>query len=261
MLHEREADAQGLRLVYSLFDFAELELSEDDLPRMLNALQLTGFSGVNVTHPYKQTVMRHLDELSSEAEKIGAVNAVSFRGGRTTGYNTDVSGFAAACRQGLDGVESDEVVQIGAGGAGSATAFALLNLGVKRLSIHDRDEQRATALIDRLVTHFDSGRLALCRNLPESAANADGIVNATPMGMAEYPGMPVPERSLHQKMWVADIVYFPLETALLSAARRTGCRVMDGSGMAVWQAAGAFEIFTGRPADFTRMSKIFLQSS
>jgi quinate/shikimate dehydrogenase (NAD+) len=258
-LHEREADAQGLRLVYSLFDFAELDLSERDLPRMLEALELAGFAGVNVTHPYKQAIIEHLDALSSEAKQVGAVNTVAFRGGRKHGYNTDVSGFEAAFRQSFGSVALNDVVQIGAGGAGSATACALLDLGVRRLTVYDSDLQRADALIGRMATHFDPRRLVLGANLAESLLTSDGVVNATPMGMTEYPGMPVPEDSLREEMWVADIVYFPLETALLAAARHAGCHVMDGGGMAVRQAARAFEIFTGYPADADRMAKTFLE--
>jgi quinate/shikimate dehydrogenase (NAD+) len=257
LLHEREADAQGLRLVYSLFDFADLGLSESDLPRMLAALELAGFAGVNVTYPYKQVVVSELDALSSEAERIGAVNTVQLRGGRRIGYNTDVTGFAAAFRQTLEGVGLDRVVQIGAGGAGSATAYALLDLGVKQLTVHDRDPQRALALIGQLSAHFDARRLMLCTDLSHTLATTDGIVNATPMGMTTHPGMPIPEDVLRSDHWVADIVYFPLETALLGAARRRGCRVMDGGGMAVWQAVGAFEVFTDCPADAERMTETF----
>ena len=257
-MHEREALANGWQLVYTLFDFATLELSERDLPRMLDTLEHDGYAGTNVTHPYKQAIMPHLDGLSGEAENVGAVNTVSFRDGRRIGYNTDVSGFEAAFARTLDRAALDDVVQIGAGGAGSATAYALLELGARRLTLYDIDEQRVRALIERLTVHFDSSAITLCTDLGAALGRADGIVNATPMGMAEYPGMPIPEGSLQSRHWVADVVYFPLETALLAAARRVGCRTMDGSGMAVWQAAGAFEIFTGHPADAARMARTFL---
>jgi len=256
-MHEAEADAQGLRLIYSLFDFATLDCSEHDLPRMLDALQLAGFSGVNVTHPYKQTIIGLLDALSDEAASVGAVNTVSFGNGRRAGHNTDVTGFAAAFRDSLDGVDLSEVVQIGAGGAGSATAFALLSVGAARLTIFDTDIEKAKALCLKLSPRFGTARISAGSDIDRSIRNARGIVNATPMGMAEHPGMPLPESLLRREHWVAEIVYFPLETALLAAAKRAGCRVMDGGGMAVWQAAGAFEIFTGRPAQAARMRTAF----
>lgn len=256
-LHEHEADAQGLRLVYSLFDFAELDLEEADLPRMLLALELAGFAGVNVTHPYKLAVISHLDALSDEAKRIGAVNTVAFRDGRRIGYNTDVTGFAGAFRQSLAGVAIDRVVQVGAGGGGAATAYALLDLGIKEITIHDLDTRRAEALTERLARHFDSSRLVVGTNLSEAVSAADGVVNATPMGMSDHPGMAVPSELLRPNLWVVDIVYFPLETILLAAARQAGGRVMDGSEMAVYQAVGAYEIFTGRPADAERMRRAF----
>jgi shikimate dehydrogenase len=256
-LHESEADAQGLRLVYSLFDFAELGLADQDLPRMLAATELAGFAGVNVTHPFKQAVVPHLDGLSDEAMRIGAVNTVAFRDGRRTGHNTDVTGFASAFEQALPGAALDRVVLVGAGGGGSAVAHALLGLGARELTIYDLDEGRANRLIGQLTRYFDSSTIAASSDLSDSVAAADGVVNATPVGMAEHPGMAVPEDALRSDLWVADIVYFPLETALLAAARRRGCRVMDGSGMAVFQAVGAFEVFTGRPADPARMTRAF----
>ena len=259
-MHEREADAQGLRLVYRLFDFSKLGLPDSDLPRQLDELEEAGFAGVNITHPFKHAIVKHLDDLSSEAERIGAVNTVAFRDGRRIGYNTDVSGFEVAFRKSLGGAALTNVFQVGAGGAGSATAFALLTLGVQRLTIHDHSASRAAALVERARRYFEPGRVVLCTDVRECLATSDGIVNATPMGMAEHPGMPVPEHSLTDHLWVAEVVYFPLETALLAAARAKGCRVMDGSLMAVHQAAGAFEIFTGIPADADRMARSFLES-
>jgi shikimate dehydrogenase len=145
----------------------------------------------------------------------------------------------------------------GAGGGAPATAHALLDLGVQKLDIHDLDPHRSEALIRNLARHFDAARLVVGRDLSEALGPADGLVNATPMGMAAHPGMAVPVELLCPNIWVADIVYFPIETAFLAAARRAGCRVMDGSGMAVYQAVGAFEIFTGRRADAQRMRQAF----
>jgi shikimate dehydrogenase len=257
VMHEREADAQGIRLIYSSFDFAEMGLDESDLPRMLDALELAGFAGVNVTHPYKQAIIEHLDKLSNEARAIGAVNTVAFSEGQRTGYNTDVTGFQAAFDRSLSDASLDAVVQIGAGGGGSATAFALMHLGVSRLVIHDSDRARAQALAGRIAEQFGADRIEQCEDLASALAACNGLVNASPMGMAEYPGMAVPEETLRRGMWVAEIVYFPLETELLRTAKAAGCRVMDGSGMAVSQAVGAFEIFTGSRADTERMLAVF----
>jgi shikimate dehydrogenase len=257
-LHEREADAQGVRLVYALYDFVALGLDKADLPRILDAAEAMGFAGVNVTHPYKQAVIAHLDGLSPAAAKIGAVNTIAFTGGKRVGHNTDVSGFAESFRSGLPEVATGLVVQIGAGGAGSATAHALLETGVGTLALFDEDSAKRSGLADKLRSDFGADRVSEPTDLAEALSKADGIVNATPMGMARYPGSPVPKECIESRHWVADIVYFPLETELLRDARKMGCRTLDGSGMAVYQAAAAFDIFTGLSANRMRMRESFV---
>jgi shikimate dehydrogenase len=190
-LHEREADAQGVRLVYSLFDFAVRGWDEADLPRLLDTTETAGFAGLNITHPYKQAIIAHLDGLSPGAARIGAVNAVAFTGGKRIGHNTDVSGFAESFRNGLPGVATSNVVQMGAGGAGSATAHALLELGVGTLALIDMDSARRTRLAEKLRADFGDSRVVEPADLATVLASADGIVNATPMGMASYPGSPI----------------------------------------------------------------------
>jgi shikimate dehydrogenase len=257
-MHEREADAQGLRLVYSLYDFAERGWNAADLPRFLDAAVTLGLDGVNVTHPYKQAVVPHLDGLSDGARRVGAVNTVKFESdGKRIGHNTDVIGFTQSIENGLPGVAKRSVVQIGAGGAGFATAHALLDLGVGMLHIFDTDPVRRGLLVAKLNADFGSDCAVEGGDLALSIRGADGLVNATPVGMIGYPGMPVPVDVLHPALWVADIVYFPLETRLLAEARACGCRTLDGSGMAVYQAAAAFDIFTGATADRARMLDSF----
>lgn len=257
-LHESEADAQGARLIYRLFDFAADGMDGKDLPRLLDALQLAGFAGVNVTHPYKQAVIAHLDELSPQAAQIGSVNTVVFRDGRRIGYNTDVTGFAENLRSGLPlGAATDRVVQMGAGGAGAATAHALMGLGVAQLTLFDPDDNRATALCDALCAVHGAGRAIVGQDLGTAIGRADGIVNATPMGMAVHPGSAIPRALLDPRRWVTDIVYFPLETQLLREAREAGCTTLDGSGMTIFQAVGAFHHFTGLIADPVRMRANF----
>jgi shikimate dehydrogenase len=260
-LHEREAKAQGIALSYTLFDFAALGKTESDLAAELAAAEAAGFAGVNVTYPYKQAVIALLDELSPEAERIGAVNTVKFAAGKRVGHNTDVVGFAESMRTGLPNASLERVLQIGAGGGGAATAQALLELGVRSLLVCDRDADRAATLARRLQDG-SSARRAVAINDPLSAIDGvDGVVNATPMGMAANPQAPLDTSKLSPRHWVADIVYFPIETELLRAARARGCATLDGSRMAVYQAASAFEIFTGRKADRARMLKSFMEFS
>lgn len=257
-MHEQEADAQGLRLIYNLYDFTDRGWSDGDLAAVLDAAQLIGLTGLNITLPFKQTVMGLLDDLDELAADVGAVNTVSFRDGRRVGSNTDITGFAEGFRTGLFGADLDAVLQVGCGGAGAAIANALLGpLGANKLALFDTDSRRALRLCDQLIRTHGADRVAVCEDVAAGAAISSGIVNATPIGMAKFPGMPLPPQAIEERHWVADIVYFPLETELLAAARRRGCRTLDGSGMAVLQAAAAFEIFTGRKADRDRMANSF----
>ena len=258
-LHEGEARAQGLRMLYMLFDFAQRGWTEADLPRLLAALQTVGAAGCNVTYPYKQAVIGLLNELSPQARDVGAVNTIVLKDGRAVGHNTDVIGFADSLARGLCDRPYSSVVQVGAGGAGAATAHALMMHGVNHLQLFDIDNERASALAERLRAQYPSRRISIGGDLVVALAAADGMVNATPMGMAKMPGLPVPAESLGPHLWLTDIVYVPLETALVAEGRRRGCTVIDGSAMVIGQAAAAFALLTGCTANIIRMRTSFDQ--
>ena len=260
-LHQHEADAQGLRLIYRLYDFAASGLEAADLERMLAAAAAMGFAGLNITYPFKQSVIPLLDEMTDNAARVGAVNTVLFQGSRMIGENTDSLGFAESLRRGLPGARMAKVVQIGAGGAGAATAHALLEAGTQELVLIEVDHERAAALANNLRQHHHDRAIRVGQDVDGEILDADGLVNATPIGMEGHPGAPVSLGALRAGLWVADIVYFPLETALLRAARAIGCRTLDGSGMAVFQAAAAFDVFTGVVADRDRMLRFFAEFS
>jgi shikimate dehydrogenase len=256
-MHELEGEAQGLRLLYQKIDLDKLGLNADALGELLTAAERMGFDGLNITFPCKQAVIPLLHELSADARELGAVNTVVLRDGRRIGHNTDCLGFAEGFRRGLPGVKRDRVVQLGAGGAGSAVANALLAEGVGQLAITDVDPARAEALAAQLCARFGAGRAARCTDLPAAVAAADGLVNCTPVGMAKLPGLPLDAAMLHACLWVAEIIYFPLETELLRRARALGCPTLAGSGMAVFQAVGSFRLFTGKEPDVARMQAHF----
>jgi shikimate dehydrogenase len=257
-MHEREGDAQGIRYLYRLIDLDQLKLGIDALPELLTAAERMGYTGLNITFPAKQAILPLLDELSEEARGIGAVNTVVFKGGKRVGHNTDALGFGEGLRRGLPNVERRHVVQMGAGGAGAAVAHALLAQGIKQLSVFEVDPARAQGLVDSLNANFGEGRAQVGLDLPAAMAQADGLVNTTPVGMAKLPGTPLPVELLRPELWVAEIIYFPLETELLKHARARGCKTLDGGTMAVFQAVKAFELFTGVEADAERMQAHFL---
>jgi shikimate dehydrogenase len=260
-LHEREGDEQGVRYTYRIIDLDQLGLGPAALPELLLSAQHMGFAGLNITHPCKQAVIPLLDELSPDARALGAVNTVVLRDGKRRGENTDWFGFAEPFRRTMAGVALDRVVQLGAGGAGAAVAHALLTLGVRQLTIQDVDSSRAIALAESLCARVGPGRAVACADLPAAVAASDGLVNCTPIGMVAHPGLPLPAALLRPALWVAEIVYFPLETELLRTARALGCRTRDGGGMAVFQAAEAFRLFTGITPDPERMLRHFATMS
>jgi shikimate dehydrogenase len=256
-MHMEEGRAQGFSYAYELIDLAARGLALEALPRLLDDAQARGFAGLNITHPCKQLVIPYLDELSREARAIGAVNTVVFKDDRRYGHNTDWWGFAESFRAGLHGADMAAAVQIGAGGAGVATAYAILSLGLQHLTVFDQDGARSEHLATTMSGLFPAATIVAGHDLPEAMGKASGLIHATPTGMANYPGLPLPAELLSKHHWVAEIVYFPLETKLLRQARKIGCRTLDGGGMAVFQAVGAFRLLTGHEPDAARMRRHF----
>ncbi|WP_393916418.1 shikimate dehydrogenase [Halostreptopolyspora alba] len=254
-MHEREAAVSGRRLIYRTIDITDLELPAESVAELVPAARRLGFNGLNITHPCKRLVLPVLDRLTPDAAAIGAVNTVVFDDGAAIGHNTDWSGFARSLERGLPHAHRDRVVLLGAGGAGAAVAYALLMSGVRTLVVADLDADRAAELAEWVGGRFPDTRCesADAADPGRLLAGADGLVHATPVGMAHHPGTPVPPELLRPPLWVADVVYRPLRTELLTSAEERGCATLDGGGMAVFQAADAFELFTGRTADRDRM--------
>lgn len=256
-LHEEEARHHGMRLHYQLIDLDRSASSPAQLPTLLSAARIMGYAGCNVTYPCKQAVIAHLDDLSEEARAMGAVNTVVVQDGRLVGHNTDGSGWAWGFQRALPEADLAHVVLLGAGGAGAAIAHAVLRLGAQRLAIVDAQPERAAQLAADVNALY--GARARASDIATAMAQATGLIHATPTGMDKLPGVPLDVGLLRPAMWVSEVVYFPLETALVQAARALGCRVSDGGGMAVGQAVGAFELFTGVAPDPARMDAHFRQ--
>jgi shikimate dehydrogenase len=252
-LQEEEGRQHGLRVHYQLIDMNSLEM----LPELMRAVRVIGFAGLNITYPFKQAVIPLLDALSDEARAIGAVNTVIREGDRLVGHNTDASGWSWGFRRALPEADLARVVLLGAGGAGAAVGYAALELGVSNLSVYDVDPSRAAALASSLQSRFPGSKANVANNLKTALQSASGLIHCTPTGMAGHAGMPLDERLLRSTMWVSEIVYVPLETELLKAARRSGCATADGGHMNVGQAIRGFKLFTGLDADAARMDAHF----
>jgi shikimate dehydrogenase len=252
-LHMQEGERSGLRYIYRLIDLTRLGLGIGAVPGLLDAAERTGFDGLAVTHSCKEAVIPYLSELSDDARRVGAVNTILFNQGRRVGHNTDWVGFAESFRHDMAGAKTDRVVQLGAGGAGKAVAHALLSCGVTHLAILDLDLAKAQSVVDGCAARHGRDRISTVRNLAEEVAAADGIVNATPIGMAAHPGTPLPVSLLRPDLWVADVIYSPEQTELLRAARSMGARITNGTGMLLFQAIEQFRLFTGIEPDAARM--------
>ncbi|GAC1620731.1 MAG: shikimate dehydrogenase [Bradyrhizobium sp.] len=251
-MHEQAARALGIGCHYHLIEVAGA--GREELRALLDGVRRLGFAGVNVTFPYKEAVVDLLDELSPVAATVGAVNTVVVRDHRLVGHNTDTTGFARAASHLVEGIGKGAVALIGAGGVGRAIAFALANLGVAEIRIFDADRTRAEKLAPLLRPH---GEGVVVNAVEDAVRGAVGVVNATPVGMLPSRGTPVPEALLHDGLWVADAVYFPLLTPLLMAAKARGARIMTGRELAIYQAADAFELFTGLSPSTIEMGNAF----
>ncbi len=260
-MHEAEGLAQGAATVYRRIDPLTERARNRSLEELFDAARFAGFNGLNITHPFKQAVLPLLDDIAEQAAQLGAVNTVVIaEDGHTTGYNTDVTGFARGLQEGLPDATMTTAVQVGAGGVGNAVAYSLVTNGVEHLQVADLDINRAQALASNINSAI--GREAVqgvdARGIEDAIAAADGVVNATPMGMSTHPGTAFDVSCLTSRHWVGDVVYMPIETELLLTAQELGCRTLDGTRMAIHQAVDAFRLFTGLEPSVDRMRATFL---
>lgn len=261
VIHEEEAAALGVPMVYRIIDGAVCGFGADDLGELLTWVEHLGYDGLNVTHPFKMAIIPHLDSLSDAAQALGAVNTVVLRDGKRHGDNTDWSGYRRSFVEGLGDRARDRVAMIGAGGAAAAVGYAHLTLGARDLAIHDPDGERVTALVKRLGDLFPQARVHVAPDAETALHGADGVAQVSPVGMQGHPGMPFDPDLLLPTQWVSEVIYFPLRTALLEAAAARGCATLDGGGMAVGQAADALRQFVGQEPELTRMLAAFHRHS
>jgi shikimate dehydrogenase len=240
-LQEKIGAQFGLNLSYKLF---ETSAEQSGLIReKLRLLELAGYNGVNVTHPFKEVAFDLINVQDPMVRRIGAINTVRFHDGQ--GFNTDYSGFIRAYRHVRHQTAPGSVLVVGAGGAGKAVAFALVTLGASQLRITDTDFDKAKALAEALK---QAGGQASAHPLSklEMIADVEGLVNCTPLGMYQYPGNPIPNALVNDQQWGFDAVYTPLETEFLADARSKGLDIIRGSELMFYQALDAFEIWTGQ---------------
>lgn len=254
-LHEQEAHVLGIDYRYERLDINTYGLPPEQAGELLRRALADGYTGFNITHPCKQILTAECDELSADALALGAVNTIVVTGGRLIGYNTDHTGFIEGLRTGLPDARRARVAVVGAGGAGSAVAYGLLSAGTQSVSVLDTDYERVKHLGERLEATFPESVISTDRMgaFGDVVQRVDGVVNATPVGMDGYAGVPFDPSLVHARQWVADVVYHPLETQLLAGVRAAGCATLDGGLMLVAQAAETMALVSGSMPDLPRM--------
>ncbi len=208
-----------------------------------------GFRGINVTYPYKETVLSRLATPDPDLVALGACNTVVFEANGPEGANTDSTGFASAFRHRFADASPGIVAVAGAGGVGKAIAFALVALGASELRLCDADRGKAEALAAALAPRAQGTRIVISETVTDAAEHADGIVNATPLGMAGVGGNAIPDMALEGAGWAFDAVYTPQWTEFLTRARDACLDILSGYELFLFQGIDAFRIFTGHDVD------------
>ena len=230
-------------------------MDRNDIPNELQRLRDEGYTGANVTIPYKLDVMPYLTDISREARIIGAVNTIHFTDHGTFGYNTDYGGFGRSLDHAGIGVKEKDCVVLGSGGGARAIIQYLADSGAKSITVVSRHPHSKTEF-DAFTKTVGADTIDLSRDF-EHSQGGDVLVNCTPVGMfPDVNGCPVSERIIATFPAVVDIVYNPKDTQILQAARRHGAKTLNGMYMLVAQAIGSEEIWMGRDIPFSVIEQI-----
>ncbi len=244
-MHNAAFADKGLDFCYVAFPVKPAALK----PAILG-LRALGMIGANVTQPHKEKVLNYLDDASSEAQTIGAVNTILVKENRLLGYNTDAMGFLISLeKEAKFQLEGKHIVVIGAGGAGRAISVGAAFSRVREITLIDVVKDKAKRLVAAIQAVRPEVKTVAVEPASEQFAKsveaADIVVNATALGLRSDDPLPLDPAHLSKKTFVFDAIYIPAETPLLKAAREKGCRALNGTGMLVHQGSAAFKIWTG----------------
>ncbi len=253
-MHNAAFKSLGLDYVYLPFEVKPQKLGE-----AVRGLIPLNISGVNVTIPHKEAICSYLDEISKEAELMGAVNTIVVKSDTLIGYNTDGQGFITSLKEdGQEEVRGKNLVILGAGGAARAVATQAALEGAKGISITDKIKDRAQRLSSDITRNIPScqAEVVLEDEIKFRLKEAHLLINATPVGMKLDDPVLINPDWLQPHLLVFDLVYNLGETNLMKAARERGCRVVSGLGMLVHQGAASFKLWTGKEAPVKIMRKV-----
>lgn len=246
LLHRLAGTMCGLDVTYEPLIPADMGL---DFDAVFARCVDEGFHGVNITFPYKETVVSRLKIEDPRVKAIGACNTVLFGQGEPVGLNTDYTGFMGAFRASNVGATPGAVAMAGAGGVGKAVAFGLAELGATELRIYDRDTARANGLADALRDSGSAMKVIVAESIEAAVERTDGLVNCTPLGMNGIPGTAIAGDLMRGQRWAFDAVYTPVDTQFLVEARDAGIATISGYELFFHQAVDAFKAFTGKDVD------------
>lgn len=259
LMHNKAFSLLNLDYLYVVFPVVP-----QDLAKAVLALPALKIKGINVTIPYKQDVLQYLDEISSYAKRIGAVNTIVVKNDKLYGFNTDGEGFITSLTEAGFNPAGKKILLLGAGGACRAIALSLAWSKAKKLIIATRKVTKAEDLVraTKLEQEVEIECHPLATLPAKIVADADLIVNTTPLGMAPYEDK-VPYAAfdiLRPDQYVCDLIYNPLETVFLKQAKLKGCKTINGVGMLVHQGAKAFSLWTGKTAPVEEMRQVVLEN-
>ncbi|MGI5911844.1 MAG: shikimate dehydrogenase [Syntrophomonadaceae bacterium] len=229
-----------------------LEIARENLPKIVDSLKALNIAGVSVTIPYKTDIMPYLDEISEEANSIGAVNVIDIKSGRATGYNSDYYGFGLMLKEAEIDVKGKEVVQLGAGGAGKASIAYVHAAGAKSIRVVARNPEKLAVLKERFP-YIETSLFS-----ETELIKGEVLVNATPIGM--YPNIndcPISPEIIGRFTAAADLIYNPLETQFIKHAKEKGMKYAGGLYMLLYQAVKAQEIWQERTIDTALVAPIY----
>jgi quinate/shikimate dehydrogenase (NAD+) len=246
--HRLAGERLGLDLTYELIP--REAAGSGELEPFLGRLAADGYRGVNITVPFKASAWRSAATPSTDVVATGVANTLLLgTAGPTHAFNTDFSGFKWAYGRRFGSAPPGAVALLGAGGVGTATAAALVDLGATGLRIFDIVPDRSQALARLLKDRDGAVAIDVAVSAEDAVDGVDGLVNGTPVGMHWNPGMPVAPSAVGGQRWIFDAIYSPIETPLMIRAAAAGLERLTGFDLFIGQAIDAFEIFTGHRLD------------
>ena len=257
-LHLFLGNLHGFKLTYDLFD--PVSNQNERFVAQLQKLQDEDYHGCNITYPFKQIAIRSVQNLEASAQLVGATNTLKFST-ETYAINTDYSGFMRAISSKLDKHEIGSALILGAGGVGRAVAFGLASFSAGTCYIFDPSADKALELVDALRKHDLDAEVVLQSELEAVSRAVEGILNCSPVGHYQSPGLPINANYIGSQKWAFDAVYTPLETEFLKTCRKTNLRIVSGFELFFYQGLDSFEFWTEQKANDKDVREAFIRES